>query len=68
MPTLPSPSADSAGTGAPDTEIEITPAMIEAGVHELSIRTLDLMSPGEQPALFPQVAAAIFVAMQRASR
>jgi hypothetical protein len=61
-------AAESAGTGAPPHEIEVTPAMIAAGVHELSIRTLDLMSPVEQPALFPQVAVAIFVAMQRANR
>jgi len=35
MPALHSPCADSAGTGAPDTEIEITPAMIRVGAAAL---------------------------------
>jgi hypothetical protein len=33
MPTLPKPSPDSVGAGAPGNIVEITPDMIEAGVH-----------------------------------
>ena len=35
MPHVQEPSADSVGAGAPDNEIEITSAMIEAGIEAL---------------------------------
>jgi hypothetical protein len=42
MAVIPSPSADDIGAGAPADEIEITPAMIEAGVKEFCSYDPDL--------------------------
>lgn len=62
MIDVPSPCADSTGTGAPETEIEITPEMIEAGLHHLLSFNQYRGSDDEQ------TVSEIFRAMTRAAR
>ena len=45
MPDVDSPRADSVGAGAPADEIEITPAMIEAGVRAFCAYDPDIERP-----------------------
>ncbi len=54
--------AASEEAGAPaETEIEVTPAMIEAGVDALSSRYLDLEGG---LALFPEIVRSVYLRMQ----